>query len=153
MFIHASAFILLVFYAISKIRISMASQFILVFLCFISFHIKKLFWSMLQYIPLDSGRVLSFIYAAFFLDSKAIIRIVLLISFGLIFINKSFLHDEKKNKKFIFCMCQALECIFHSACRDFSANLSVYGFLMLVLLVPNSLKSLKIKSNRTFYFK
>lgn len=154
MFIHASAFILLVFYAISKIRIPVPFQFVLVFLCFISFPLlKNYFWSMLQYIPLAT-RIEFYRLSTthFFLDSKAIIRLVLLISFGLIFINKSFLRDEKNRKIHILYVSSFGMYFSLRHVEILAQNLSIYGFLMLVLLVPNSLKSLKIKSNKNILF-
>ena len=150
MFIHASAVVLFVFYAISKIRISIPFQFVLVLLCFISYPLlKNYFWSMLQFIPY-AGRV-EFYYLSqthFFLDSKAIIRIVLLFLFGLIFINKSFLHDERNRKIHILYVSSFGMYFSLRHVEILAQNLSIYGFLMFVLLLPNALKSLKLKSNK-----
>ena len=108
---------------------------------------------MLQFMPY-AGRV-EFYYSSqthFFLDSKAIIRIVLLFLFGLIFINKSFLHDERNRKIHILYVSSFGMYFSLRHVEILAQNLSIYGFLMFVLLLPNALKSLKLKSNKNILF-
>ena len=150
MLIHASALILLIFYVISKIKISILFQYVLVFLCLISYPLLgDYFWDILQFMPF-AARVefYSAVPTHFFLDSKAIIRIVLLISFGFIFINKNFLHDEKNRKIHILYVSSFGMYFSLRHVEILAQNLSIYGFLMLILLLPNSLKSLKVKLNK-----
>ena len=151
-FIHNSAFILAIFYFFALKKISPLLYFFFLFASIVIFYAMQPFiLDILSYLPLSERAIPYFTPNIYILDYKGLVRILLMICFGLLFINKMTLLNDRDRIIYNLFMLSFLVYFPLRSVETAAQNLSVYGFMALFLLLPNSLKSLQKQSNKTLY--
>ena len=151
-FIHNTALFLFFFYIFSKIRITPYVYIFLLILSILSFFIiEPFFLKILTYFPLYERVAVYITSNSNFFDFKGITRIIFMILFGVVFVNKDFLSQTKNLIIYNLFMLNFLVYFPLRHVEILAQNLSVYGFISLFLLLPNILKNLKMNINIQVY--
>ncbi len=139
--IHASSLILLLFYVFAKLNVGRRPLLIVVFICFlISLMPTEYLWKVFSYLPYYE-RIEFYrpngVESVEVIDFKSISRFVLLIIFGVLLAKGYGKNDEIQRK--IMAIYVVSFGIYYALrfSEILAANASIYGFMLIVLILPN----------------
>ncbi|NTW68492.1 MAG: EpsG family protein [Chlorobiaceae bacterium] len=155
--VHASSLFLLVFYVFGNLKINRKALLIGVFICFcVSFIPAGYFLGIISHIPFGervafySGGDGTEVSISYF-DFKSISRFILLLIIGIVF-DKSYKRDDE-NKKIIMDLYVISFGIYYALrfVEVLAANASLYGFVLIVIILPDMYARLRNKINSKIF--
>jgi len=154
--IHASSAILLLFYIIANLKLRINTLLVGVFFSFcVSLLPAEYLWAFFSYLPYYE-RIEFYqpnaVEAVSIFDFKSISRFILLLLIGVVF-TKNYSKNDEIQRKIMdiyvvsFGIYYALRFV-----EILAANASLYGFMLIIVILPNMYGKLKIGLNSKIFF-
>jgi hypothetical protein len=155
--IHSSSLILLLFYVLANLKIKRKTLLIGVFFCFcISLIPREYLMGIFSQLPF--GERIEFYYrladdgiTISYFDFKSISRFILLVLIGVVFAKNYSKNDETERQ--VMDMYVASFGIYYALrfVEILAANASIYGFMLIVIILPNMYGKLKKTANSQLF--
>jgi hypothetical protein len=151
--IHTSSIFLIIFYVIGNFRFSKTTMIILITISFfMQFAPGNIFQTLVEVVPFGSR-------VAFYtnigginpFDFKSLVRLFLLISFGFILPNEVFKNIDMNYKVLVLYISSFGVYYILRQSEILAQNTSIYGFVLLVVLIPNILGCFQMESNKRIF--